>query len=157
MTTPMTTQVPGIQGMQQQGYIPGFPPPLGLEQNAGFGQPFGGQQSGGQQFGGQQFGGQPFGGQQMQPQMYGQLPSYGQTQGSGHAQGFGQAQGSPQVQQAVQSVVSQLLPIAYQVILPQVVAITTHQIQQHLQQLVGWQLTGGQQQSGAGGFRPWGF
>ena len=65
-----------------------------------------------------------------------------------------------------QQMVSQLLPIAYQVILPQVVATATQQIQQYVQYLVSSQ-SGGQSggnlqwgpQSGFGQnpARPWGF
>jgi hypothetical protein len=122
MTTPVTAQGPAIQGMstQQQGYAPGFPPPLGIEQYLG--QP---QQSGGfpQQFPMQaQFPGQQFPWQQ-------QLPA----------------------QQLVQSLVSQLLPIAQQVILPHVVATATQQIPQYLQQLVAQQLGWQQQQFGQAG------
>ena len=37
MTTPITAQGPAFQGMstQQQGYAPGFPTPLGIEQYLG--------------------------------------------------------------------------------------------------------------------------
>lgn len=101
MTSPLTTQNPGMQGMQGM-HQTQFPPSFGLEQ----------------QFGGSQ------------------------------------------------QLVSQLLPIAYQVILPQVVATATQQIQQYIQYLIGSQLGGGssgQQQHWGGGFggfgqnRPWGF
>src|SRR6266480_2954899 len=93
--TLMTTPVTA-QGPAVQGISmqqQGFPPPLGIEQYLGQPQQFGGSP--------QQYGGSP---QQsyMQPQFPGQqqLP----------------------VQQIVTSLVSQLLPIAQQVILPQVVA-----------------------------------
>jgi hypothetical protein len=127
MTTPVTAHGPAVQGMstQQQGYAPGFPPPLGIEQYLG--QP--------QQYGGfpQQFmGGDPqqHGGATQQPYMQSQFP--GQQQLA--------AQQLP-VQQIVQTLVSQLLPIAQQVILPQVVATATLQIAQHVQQLVAQQVT----------------
>jgi hypothetical protein len=122
MTTPITAQGPGVQGMQQTA----FPPPLGLEQYLG----------------------------QQSPWSYpGQQQFYGQQ--------------NPQIQQFVQPVLSQLLPIAYQVILPQVVAMAAQQIHQQVQQLVAAQVSGGQQFGGqqfGGGQqpfgstgRPWGF
>ena len=116
MTIPVTTQGPAAAGMpiQQQGYTPGFPAPLGIEQYLG--QP--------QQYAGfpQQYGGlQPF---YRQPQFPGQQLS---------------AQQQGPVQQIVQSLVNQLLPIAHQVILPQVLATAMQQIPIHLQQLVGQQ------------------
>jgi len=97
---------------QQQGYAPSFPAPLGIEQY--FGQP--------QQFGGlaQQFGGLP-------------QQSYVQSQFPGQQQIPGQQQF--QVQQIAQSLLTQLLPIAHQVILPQVLATAMQQIPIHLQQL----------------------
>jgi hypothetical protein len=138
MTTPVTAQGPAVTGMstQQQGYTPGFPPPLGIEQYLGQPQQYGGF---GQQYGGLQ---QSY----MQPQSTGQ-------------------QGP--IQQIVQSLVSQLLPVAYQVILPQVLATAMQQIPIHLQQLVaqqaawqqGWQQPQFAQQ-GQGQFGrpyPWGF
>ena len=128
MTTPVTAQGPAIQGMstQQQGYAPGFPPPLGIEQYLG--QP-------------QQYGGSP-----QQFPMQAQFP--GQQQ-------FPWQQQLP-AQQLVQSLVSQLLPIAQQVILPQVVAIATQQIPQYLQQIVAQQLGWQQQQFGQAGQTPFG-
>jgi hypothetical protein len=143
MTTPVTTQGPAIQGMPaQQGYAPGFPAPLGIEQY--FGQP-------------QQYGGQPpqYGGLPQQLSM--QTPYPGQQQFPGQ-QVFGQQVFGPQVpaQQIVTSLVSQLLPVAQQVILPQVVATATQQIPWHLQQLVTQQLAWQQQQSGLGGQSPFG-
>jgi hypothetical protein len=80
---------------------------------------FGLEQYLGPQWGGQQLPGQTFGGQQ----------SPGQTFG-------GQ-----------QQMVAQLLPIAYQAILPQVVATAAQQIQQYVQYLASQQFSG----------RPWGF
>src|SRR6266702_6949624 len=132
MTTPVTAQGPAVQGMStQQGYAPGFPPPLGIEQYLGQPQQYGGfPQSWGapQQF----MGGfpQPYGGTPQQSYMQPQFP--GQQLLSG--------QQLP-IQQIVQALVSQLLPIAQQVILPQVVATATQQIPQHLQQLVSQQLS----------------
>src|SRR5215472_4232266 len=120
MTTPVTTQSPVSQGIspQQQGYPLGFPPSLGIEQYLG--QP-------------QQYGGFP--------QQYASLPQQSHMQGQFPGQ---QPFGQLPIQQIVQSLVSQLLPIAQQVILPQVVATATQQIPMHLQQLVAqqvnWQL-----------------
>ena len=122
MTTPIATQGPGTQGMQQAP----FPPPFGLEQYLG--PQFGGQQYGQPQFGGQQSGGQQFPGQQ-----------YGASQFQGQQHG-GQ-----------QQMVAQLLPLAYQAILPQVIATAAQQIQQHVQYLVTQQL------GGWGQGRQWGF
>ena len=116
MTIPTTTQGPTMQGMSpQQGYPQGFPPPLGIEQYLG--QP-------------QQYGGFPpqYGGSPQQSPMQWQFP--GQQQLSGQLP----------IQQIVQSLVSQLLPIAQQVILPQVVATAAQQIPVHLQQLVAQQV-----------------
>jgi len=128
MTTPVTAQGPAVQGMstQQQGYAPGFPPPLGIEQYLGQPQQYGGfPQSWGSP---QHFtGGFPnqYGGAGQQSHMPSQFPGQQQLP----------------IQQIVQALVSQLLPIAQQVILPQVVAIATQQIPQHLQQLVAQQLS----------------
>jgi hypothetical protein len=123
---------------QQQGYAPGFPPPLGIEQYAGQQQPYGGFP---QQWGSpQQFtGGFP------QQQYGGAMPSLFSGQQFSGQQHLGTQ--PHQVQQLVQALVSQLLPVAQQVILPQVVATATQQIPYHLQQLVisqlgqqaGWQ------------------
>ena len=113
MTTPVTAQSPAFQGMSpQQGYTPSFPAPLGIEQYLG--QP--------QQFGGlaQQYVGLP-------------QQSYMQSQFPGQQQIPGQQQF--QVQQIVQSLLTQLLPVAHQVILPQVLATAIQQIPIHLQQL----------------------
>jgi hypothetical protein len=103
-----------------------FPPSIGLENYLPqFAAPQSGwQQSGWQQFPSQTYAVQPFGGQ-----------SYG-----------GQSYG-PQLHGSQQQMVSQLLPIAYQVILPQVVATATQQIQQYVQYLAS-------QQPGP---RPWGI
>lgn len=130
MTTPVTTQGPTAQGMsqQQRGYMPGFPPPFGLEQYLG--QPS--QHGGFPQYGGspQQYGGFP------QSHMQAQFPGQQQLPWL-----QSQNQHNPQTQQIVQSLVSQLLPIAQQVILPQVVATATQQITAHLQQFVAQQVT----------------
>jgi hypothetical protein len=84
--------------------------------------PFGLEQyPGQQQWGGQQFPGQLFGGQQLPGQQF---------------QGGGQ-----------QQIVAQLLPIAYQAILPQVIATATQQVHQYVQYLANLQ----------GGSRQWGF
>jgi hypothetical protein len=133
MTTPVTTQGPAIQGMStpQQGYAPGFPPPLGLEQYLG--QP--------QQYGGffPQYGGFPaWSGSPQQFSMQPYFPGQVQPAGPHHTA----------IQQVIPTLVSQLLPIAQQVILPQVVATATQQIPWYLQQLVTQQLTGQQPQFG---------
>ncbi|MFI6325174.1 hypothetical protein ACIBG8_47195 [Nonomuraea sp. NPDC050556] len=73
----------------------------------------------------------------------------GQTMQQGYAPGFPAPlgiEGSYGVHPQVQQLVSQLLPIAQQYILPQVVSIATQQIHQQLQQLVMQQLS--QQQQG---------
>jgi len=128
---------------QQQGYPPGFPPPLGIEQYLGQQQPYGGFP-------------QPWG----SPQQF--MPGFPQQYGSMFGQQFPgqqhlgtQPHQVQQVQQIVQALVSQLLPIAQQVILPQVVVTATQQIPYHLQQLVISQLgqqSGWQQQSPFGQF-----
>jgi hypothetical protein len=85
-----------------------------------------------------------------QPQQYG-----GQPQQYGMQPQFPGQQQLP-VQQIVTSLVSQLLPIAQQVILPQVVAAATQQIPWHLQQLVAQQLAWQQPQFGQWGQNPFG-
>jgi hypothetical protein len=133
MTTPVTAQGPAIQGMstQQQGYAPGFPSPLGVEQYLG--QPP--QYAGFPQYGGfPQYWGSP-------QHFTGSFPSqYGGATQQSHMLAQFPGQQLP-IQQIVQTLVSQLLPIAQQVILPQVVATATQQIPQHLQQLVVQQLS----------------
>jgi hypothetical protein len=133
MTTPVTAQGPAAQGMStpQQGYAPGFPTPLGIEQYLGQPEQYGGfpQYWGSPQ---QNMGGYPhqYGGAVQQSHMQSQFP--------------GQQQLAPQqlpIQQIVQALVSQLLPIAQQVIVPQVVATATQQIPHQLQQLVAQQVT----------------
>jgi hypothetical protein len=91
MTTPITTQSPSMQGMStHQGFTPGFPAPLGVEQYLG------------------------------QPQLSG----------------------------GITPLVSQLLPIAQQVILPAVMATAIEQIQVYLYQLVAQQVPQSGQQNG---------
>jgi hypothetical protein len=145
MTTPITAQGPAVQGMPQ-GYGPGFPPPLGIEQLFGQSQ----QHGGFPQHGYAQYGlSQPFGSTGQQPYIPGQQPymqsPFGGQQFGGQqfgGQQFGQQQ--VPVQQLIQTLVSQLLPTAQQVILPQLVATATQQIPQHLYQFVAqqvaWQL-----------------
>jgi hypothetical protein len=67
-----------------------------------------------------------------QAQQYGGLQSYMQSQFPGQQQIPGQ---QFQAQQVAQSLLTQLLPIAHQVILPQVLATAMQQIPIHLQQL----------------------
>ena len=64
-----------------------------------------------------------------QPQQYGGFPQQSYTQSQFPGQ-------QPQVQQIAQSLLTQLLPIAHQVILPQVLTTAMQQIPMHLQQLV---------------------
>jgi len=115
---------------QQGTFTPGFPPAIGAEQYLGTGQ---------QQYG-FQTPGWPQGPYGMQVP-YGQLPwSPAQAQFGGQAQhGFGgQAQHGfgQEPQQQVQQLIGQILPIAQQMILPQVIALAVQQVQQHVQQLV---------------------
>lgn len=80
--------------------------------------------------------------QGMSPQQHGYTPGFPPPLGL--EQYLGQPQqyaGFPQIQQIVQSLVSQLLPVAQQIILPQVVATAAQQIPVHLQQLVAQQVT----------------
>lgn len=130
MTTPVTTQGPATQGMptQQRGYMQGFPPPFGLEQYLGQSQQYGGFP--------QQHGGYP---QQSHTQW--QFPGQHQLTGQQFPIQPQQVQQPQQIQQIVQSLVSQLLPIAQQVILPQVVGTAAQQIPMYLQQLVTQQVT----------------
>lgn len=68
--------------------------------------------------------------------------------------------GSQQQQHPQQQQMSQLLTVAYQVILPQVIATAAQQIQQYVQYLVSSQAAGqGQFSQGQFGqqHRPWGF
>jgi hypothetical protein len=114
---------------QQQGYAPGFPSPLGVEQYLG--QPP--QYTGFPQYGGfpQHWG---------SPQHFTGSSQYGGGTQQSHMLGQFPGQQLP-IQQIAQALVSQLLPIAQQVILPQVVASATQQIPQQLQQLVVQQLS----------------
>src|SRR5215469_15299603 len=133
----MTASTQGItaQGLAGSGipfpqgsYSPGFPSPIGAEQYFGSTQ---------------QYGLQP----PSWPQgFYGTQLPYGQPQGpvqSPYAtqapSGFSQqnAGTSPQqVQQLVQQLAGQILPIAQQMILPQVVAQAVQLVQQQVQQLI---------------------
>lgn len=139
MTVPVATQGTAMQGIspQQQGYPQGFPPPLGIEQYIG--QP--------QQYPGfpQQYLGFP---QQYAgfPQQVGGSPQQSNTQWQFPGQ---QPFGQLPIQQIVQSLVSQLLPIAQQVILPQVVATAAQQIPVHLQQFVAQQVSSQLAQQGS--------
>jgi hypothetical protein len=123
--------------LPQQGTVtPGFPSPIGAEQYLGTTQQYG------------------FPQQHWYP--------YPQQQGFPQQHEFPQQQGFPQQGQQVSQLVGQILPIAQQMILPQVIALAAQQIQQHVQQLVTQlavpQLTGQQQPMwpGAGQFtRPY--
>jgi hypothetical protein len=94
---------------------------------------------------------------------YGGQSQFPGTQYGGQSQFPGTQYGSPQVQQ----VLAQILPIAYQIVLPQVVAVATQHIQHQLHQLVQQQIgqqygsqfgqQSGWQQFGPGQQRPWGF
>lgn len=127
MTSPVMTQGPAIQGMSSQQQ--GYTPsfPVPLGLEQYLGQP-------------QQYGGFP---QQGYPQS--QFPGQQQIPGQ-----------QPQVQQTTQWLLTQLLPVAHQVILPQVLATAIQQIPMHLQQFcaqVAQQVTGqqgGWQQSQSG-------
>jgi hypothetical protein len=129
---------------QQQGYAPGFPPPLGIEQYLG--QP-------------QQYGGFPQSWGSPQQSTGGFPNQYGGAWQQSHVPSQFPGQQQLPIQQIVQALVSQLLPIAQQVILPQVVAIATQQIPQHLQQFVAQQLSqqaGWQPRFGLQGQNPFG-
>lgn len=119
---------------QQGTFTPGFPPSFGAEQYLGTTQQYG----------------IPTPGWPQGP--YGQQAPYGQPPWSpGQAQ-FGQGTAGQvpqqQVQQVFQQLIGQILPIAEQMILPQVIALAVQQIQQHVQQLTAQlvmpQLTGQQ-------------
>jgi hypothetical protein len=106
---------------QQGTTVPGFPPAIGAEQYLGTAPQYGYQTPG-----------WPPGPTGMQAP-HGQFPwSPVQAQFGGQAQaGFGQGTG----QQPFAELIGQLLPIAQQVILPQVIAMAVQQVQQHVQQL----------------------
>jgi hypothetical protein len=106
---------------QQGTYTPGFPPAIGAEQYQGTAQLYGFPTPGWPQG--------PYG---MQAS-YGQNPwSPFQGQFGGQAPpGLGQV---PQ-QQAFGQLIGQILPIAQQMILPQVIAMAVQQVQQQVQQL----------------------
>jgi len=114
---------------QQGTFTPGFPPPIGVEQYLGTTQQLGYPAQGWQQM--------PYG---MQAP-YGQFPwSTAQGQfGTQMPPGFGQPTAGQwpqqQIQQVVQQLLGQILPVAQQMILPQVIALAVQQIQQHVQQL----------------------
>jgi hypothetical protein len=118
----------GLAGPQQGTFTPGFPPAIGAEQYLGTTQQYGFPVQGWPQV--------PYG---MQPP-YGQSPwSPGQGQFGGQGQpGFGLGTGQVpqhQIQQVFQQLIGQILPIAQQVILPQVIALAVQQVQQQVQQL----------------------
>jgi hypothetical protein len=119
----------GLAGSQQGTFTPGFPPAIGPEQYLGTTQQYG--------FPGQGWPQAPYG---IQPP-YGQPPwSSGQGQFGGQGQpGFGQGTGQlpqHQIEQVFQQFIGQILPMAQQVILPQVIALAVQQVQQQVQQLV---------------------
>ena len=124
----------GLAGSQQGSFTPGFPPAIGGEQYLGTTQQYG--------FPGQGWPQAPYG---MQPP-YGQSPwSPGQGQFGGQSQfggqgqpGFGQGTGQVtqhQIEQVLQQLIGQILPMAQQAILPQVIALAVQQVQQQVQQL----------------------
>lgn len=123
----MTASIQGLtaQGLagsgilpQQGTFTPGFPPSIGAEQYLGTVQ--------------QQYG-FPTPGWQQGP--YGMQAPYGQA-----PPGFGQWTAGQVPQQQVQQdflqLIGQILPIAQQMILPQVIALALQQVQQHVHQLV---------------------
>jgi hypothetical protein len=128
---------PGLAGsgfLPQQGtYTLGLPPAIGTEQYQGTAQPYGFPTPGWPQgpYGMQAYGQNPW--TPFQAQFGGQAPPW-----------FGQV---PQ-QQAFGQLIGQILPIAQQMILPQVIAMAVQQVQQHVQQLAAQlvqpQLTGQQ-------------
>jgi len=123
----------GLAGSQQGTFTPGFPPAIGAEQYLGTSQQYG--------FPGLGWPQAPYG---MQPP-YGQSPwslgqgQFGQGQFGGQGlAGFGQGTGQVpqhQIEQVFQQLIGQILPMAQQVILPQVIALAVQQIQQQVQQL----------------------
>jgi hypothetical protein len=99
---------PGIS--YQQGFGPGFPTPIGAEQLFGSGQHYGVQPS-------------------FWPQApYGMQDLYGRP-AAGHVM-------PQQVQQLVGQLTGQILPVAEQIVLPQVIALAVQLVQQHVQQLM---------------------
>lgn len=140
-TQGLTSQGLAASGIgSQQPFGPGFPQAMGTEQLGGI-PPYGimptwlaqtqpmTQMPQGVQapFGGQS----PFGGQ---TQFGGQSPFAGQAQ-FGAQWPYGQPW-TQQVPPVVQQLAAQILPIAQQVILPQVIIAAIQQIQQHVTQLV---------------------
>jgi len=100
---------PGIG--YQQGFSPGFPTPIGAEQFFG---------------GGQHYGVQP----SFWPQApYGIQDLYGRAAATGHVM-------PQQVQQLVSQLTGQILPVAEQIVLPQVIALAVQLVQQQVQQLM---------------------
>jgi hypothetical protein len=131
----------GLAGSQQGTFTPGFPPAIGAEQYLGTTQQYG--------FPAQGWPQPPYG---MQAP-YAQSPwGPGQAQFGGQTPpGFGQGTGQvpqQQIQQVFQQLIGQILPVAQQVILPQVIALAVQQVQQQVQQLAAQlvlpQLTGQQ-------------
>jgi hypothetical protein len=115
---------------QQGTFTPGFPPSIGAEHYLGTAQQYGFPTPGWPQG--------PYG---MQAP-YGQVPwSPAQAQfGSQALPGFSQGPAGQvpqqQIQQAFLQLIGQILPIAQQMILPQVTALALQQVQQHVHQLV---------------------
>jgi hypothetical protein len=144
----------GLAGSQQGTFTPGFPPAIGAEQYLGTTQQYG--------FPAQGWPQAPYG---MQPP-YGQ-PSWSPVQGQFGGQappGFGQGTGQlpqHQIHHVYQQLIGQILPIAQQMILPQVIALAVQQVQQQVQQLTTQlvlpQLTGQQHpwMAQPGQFRPY--
>ena len=99
---------PGIG--YQQGLGPAFPTPIGAEQFLGFGQHYG-----------------------FQPSLWPQGPYGGQDVYTRPAAGQVMPQ---QVQQLVSQLTGQILPVAEQIVLPQVIALAVQLVQQHVQQLM---------------------
>lgn len=114
---------PGLASLgigYQQGFSPGFPTPIGAEQFFG---------------GGQHYGVQPA----FWPQApFGMQDLYGRP-AAGHVL-------PQQVQQLVSQLTGQILPVAEQIVLPQVIALAVQLVQQQVQQLMTYvavpQITG---------------
>jgi len=115
--------IPSPQGS----FVPGFPPPIGAEHYFATPSPYGFQTYGWPQA---TYGMQPPYGQQPGPV---QIPYHSQP-----AFGFPPSAGQygPQQQQLIQQLVGQILPIAQQMILPQVIAQAVQLVQQQAQQLI---------------------
>ena len=112
----ITAQGLGMPGLAspgvgyQQGLNPGFPTPIGTEQLLGLGQHYG-----------------------MQPSFWPQ-PPYGAQDAFGR-QTAGQVV-PQQIQQVVSQLTGQIIPVAEQIVLPQVIALAVQLVQQQVQQLV---------------------